>query len=80
MMDVDPELTPVTVGVMATVVIPCGTRIVDGDTVAIDGDLLARLIETPPDGAAAASDTGSVTVCPWFTETLVGSTMVPFTA
>lgn len=63
MIAVDPALTPVRVGVIApAVVIPCGTRMVDGDTAATPGALLASVTDTPPAGAGVPNDTGRFTV------------------
>lgn len=73
MMVTEPALKPVTVvEARGAVVMPSATKRVDGDTAAIDGLLLASVMNTPPAGAAVPSATGKFAVSPGATVRLAG--------
>jgi len=76
-MVVDPALLPVTAGTWrAVLVAPAGMVIVEGNTDAIKGLVLANVRYTVPVGAVP-SDTGKLTVLPGVTVTLEGNRMPP---
>jgi hypothetical protein len=76
----DPALLPVTiVTTRGAVTVPSDTKSVDGNTVAIEGLLVARVMNTPPAGAAVPNPTGKFTVSPGATVALAGRT-IPGTA
>jgi hypothetical protein len=70
-----PKLTPVTLGVVAVVVMPCEKKIADGDIVTFEVSLLVRLTKAPPGGAGAARVTGKFAVSPGASVTLAGKIM-----
>lgn len=53
---------------------PPDTKSVDGNTVAMEGLLVASVMKTPPAGAAVPNATGKLTVSPGATVTLAGRT------
>ena len=67
-----PKLTPVTLGVVAVVVMPCEKKIFAGDIVTFEVSLLVRFTKAPPDGAGAARVTGKFAVSPGASVTLAG--------
>lgn len=72
---------PVTVGaVPGALVEPAGMVKLAGDTVAIEGLLLASVMATPPAGAAAPNATGRLTLLPAVTVTPEGSRIPPAAA
>jgi hypothetical protein len=54
------------------VIVPSDTKTVDGNTVAIEGLLVASVIKTPPAGAAVPNATGKGAVSPGVTVTFAG--------
>jgi hypothetical protein len=76
----DPALLPVTiVTTRGAVTVPPDTKSVDGNTVAMEGLLVASVMKTPPTGAAVPNATGKLTVSPGASVTLTGRT-IPGTA
>jgi hypothetical protein len=61
LMAADPKPIPVNSGALANVVRPCKIKMFAGEMVALDGSLLLRPMNTPPDGAGCASVTGYAT-------------------
>lgn len=76
-MAVDPPLIPLTVAEARPLVAPCGMETLAGHTVAMEGLLLASVMETPPAGATAANVTGKLTEPPAAIVTVAGTTMPP---
>lgn len=58
-------------------VAPCGMETFEGHAVAIEGLLLASVMDTPPAGAAVANATGKLTVPPSATVRLAGRSIPP---
>lgn len=72
----DPTLAPVTiVTTRGAVNVPCEMKRVDGDTVAVEGSLVVRVMKTPPAGASVPNATGKLTVPPGATVTFDGRRM-----
>jgi hypothetical protein len=72
-----PKLTPVTLGCVAGVVVPCEMKTSAGDIVALDVSLLERWTVTPPSGAPVTKEMGKV--ADWFGPTVMpaGSVIAP---
>jgi hypothetical protein len=69
----DPAPLPViVVETRAAVVVPCGTKKLEGETVAVEGLLLDNVMKTPPAGAGTPKVTGKFTVPPSGTVTFAG--------
>lgn len=77
MIVVDPPLMPLTVVDARALVAPWGIKMFAGHSVAIDGLLLASVMDTPPAGATVPNDTGKLTVSPAAIVRLGGRTIFP---
>jgi hypothetical protein len=74
----DPWPTAVTTGSSRrTEVDPAGIRNVDGETIALEGSLLVRVIEAPLGPAGVASVTGKAELWPGVIVRVEGTWMVP---